>query len=170
MTQVAKTVRLFRSPRAETQTISRVGSIARDSSQQSRVKSSLHAQKCTAPSVAQEFLHSLGQTRKCEPAANRSQFGKNFECERLFDGLDLIDVLGLIDGEAPNVEHGMRISRYWSSACPRCPLKAQCTPSNYRRLLAGSTTRSSRLCGSASNALPRPRDCDDKLSNIRWVL
>jgi hypothetical protein len=32
------------------------------------------------------------------------------------------------------LEHGMRISRYWSSACPRCPLKAQCTRSNYRRI------------------------------------
>jgi hypothetical protein len=32
------------------------------------------------------------------------------------------------------VEHGMKISRYWASACPRCPLKARCTPSPYRRI------------------------------------
>jgi hypothetical protein len=32
------------------------------------------------------------------------------------------------------VEHGMTISRYWSSACPKCPLKAQCTPADYRRI------------------------------------
>ena len=32
------------------------------------------------------------------------------------------------------VEDGMRISKYWSSACPRCPLKAQCTPADYRRI------------------------------------
>jgi hypothetical protein len=32
------------------------------------------------------------------------------------------------------VEHGMKISRYWASACPRCPIKAQCTPSPYRRI------------------------------------
>jgi transposase len=32
------------------------------------------------------------------------------------------------------VEHGMVLHRYWSSSCPRCPLKAQCTPSNYRRI------------------------------------
>ena len=25
------------------------------------------------------------------------------------------------------IEHGMTLSKYWSSACPRCPLKAQCT-------------------------------------------
>jgi transposase len=32
------------------------------------------------------------------------------------------------------VEHGLRLHRYWSSACPRCPLKARCTPSDYRRI------------------------------------
>lgn len=31
-------------------------------------------------------------------------------------------------------ERGMMIHRYWSSACPNCPLKAQCTPSDYRRI------------------------------------
>jgi transposase len=32
------------------------------------------------------------------------------------------------------VEHGMTIHKYWSSACPRCPLKEQCTTSSYRRI------------------------------------
>jgi hypothetical protein len=31
-------------------------------------------------------------------------------------------------------ERGMRLHRYWSSACPGCPLKQQCTPSHYRRI------------------------------------
>ena len=31
-------------------------------------------------------------------------------------------------------EKGMIIHRYWSSACPRCPMKEQCTPSDYRRI------------------------------------
>ncbi|WP_029707097.1 transposase, partial [Rhodoferax saidenbachensis] len=31
-------------------------------------------------------------------------------------------------------ERGMMLRRYWSSACPKCPLKAQCTPSGYRRI------------------------------------
>jgi len=26
------------------------------------------------------------------------------------------------------------LRRYWSSACPKCSLKAQCTPSGYRRI------------------------------------
>jgi transposase len=32
------------------------------------------------------------------------------------------------------VEHGLTIRKYWSSSCPRCPLKAQCTTSSYRRI------------------------------------
>src|SRR5437773_339546 len=32
------------------------------------------------------------------------------------------------------IEHGMTLNQYWSSACPRCPLKAQCTTSDYRRI------------------------------------
>jgi len=32
------------------------------------------------------------------------------------------------------VEAGMTLDVYWSSACPRCPLKARCTTSDYRRI------------------------------------
>ena len=32
------------------------------------------------------------------------------------------------------VEDGLTISKYWPSACPRCPIKAQCTTSKYRRI------------------------------------
>jgi hypothetical protein len=31
-------------------------------------------------------------------------------------------------------ERGLRIRRYWSSACPQCPMKKRCTPSANRRL------------------------------------
>ena len=31
-------------------------------------------------------------------------------------------------------DKGLLLRRYWSSACPRCPMKAQCTPSDYRRI------------------------------------
>ena len=33
-----------------------------------------------------------------------------------------------------SVERGVTVHKYWSSACPRCPIKAQCTPSDYRRI------------------------------------
>jgi hypothetical protein len=32
------------------------------------------------------------------------------------------------------IENGLTIRKYWTSACPRCPLKTQCTTSSYRRI------------------------------------
>jgi transposase len=32
------------------------------------------------------------------------------------------------------VENGLTIHKYWTSACPRCPIKAQCTSGEYRRI------------------------------------
>jgi len=32
------------------------------------------------------------------------------------------------------VEKGLTLHRYWPSACPRCPIKTQCTPGDYRRI------------------------------------
>jgi transposase len=32
------------------------------------------------------------------------------------------------------VESGMTLDVYWSSACPRCPIKAKCTTTDYRRI------------------------------------
>lgn len=32
------------------------------------------------------------------------------------------------------IEAGMTLDVYWSSACPRCPIKARCTPTQYRRI------------------------------------
>jgi transposase len=31
-------------------------------------------------------------------------------------------------------EHGLQLRRYWSSACPQCTMKSQCTPSTERRI------------------------------------
>jgi transposase len=33
-----------------------------------------------------------------------------------------------------NTEDGKTLHRYWTTACPRCPLKAQCTPGAQRRI------------------------------------
>jgi transposase len=32
------------------------------------------------------------------------------------------------------VEDGLTIHKYWTSACPRCPIKSQCTTGTYRRI------------------------------------
>jgi hypothetical protein len=31
-------------------------------------------------------------------------------------------------------ENGLQVRRYWTSACPHCPMKERCTPSPYRRI------------------------------------
>jgi hypothetical protein len=46
-------------------------------------------------------------------------------------------------------ERGVQIRRYWSSACPNCPIKAQCTPSDYRRISRWNTRPSSIACSAA---------------------
>lgn len=33
-----------------------------------------------------------------------------------------------------SIDNGLLIHRYWASACPRCPIKAQCTTGDYRRI------------------------------------
>ncbi|MEJ2379312.1 MAG: IS1182 family transposase [Pseudolabrys sp.] len=33
-----------------------------------------------------------------------------------------------------SVEKGLTLHTYWSSACPHCPIRSACTPSNYRRI------------------------------------
>lgn len=33
-----------------------------------------------------------------------------------------------------SVERGQTLTRYWSSACPRCPMKGRCTTGDYRRI------------------------------------
>ena len=32
-------------------------------------------------------------------------------------------------------EKGLTLRKYWSSACPRCPMRTQCTTASYRRCL-----------------------------------
>jgi hypothetical protein len=32
------------------------------------------------------------------------------------------------------IERGLTLHKYWSSACPKCPIKAQCTMGDYRRI------------------------------------
>jgi transposase len=32
------------------------------------------------------------------------------------------------------IEDGLRMHSYWPSVCPQCPIKAQCTPSDFRRI------------------------------------
>jgi transposase len=56
-----------------------------------------------------------------------------------------------------NVENGMTLRRYWSSAaCAACPIKRQCTPSRSAGSPAGSTSMSSRRSSGGSMPIPTP--------------
>ena len=68
----------------------------------------------------------------------------NAKAEGRFDKADFVYIAKDDEYQCPageraihrfsTVEHGMTIHKYWSSACPRCALKAQCTTSSYRRV------------------------------------
>jgi transposase len=68
----------------------------------------------------------------------------NSRAEGRFDKQDFIYVAADDEYRCPagerairrftTVENGLTIQKYWSSACPRCPIRAQCTTSDYRRI------------------------------------
>jgi len=49
-----------------------------------------------------------------------------------------------------NEEDGKTLRRYWTTACPRCPLKSQCTKGRSGASRDGSTNTCSKLCSSVS--------------------
>ena len=68
----------------------------------------------------------------------------NAKADDRFDKRDFIDIAKDNEYQCPagqraiyrftREENGLEIRRYWSSKCPKCPMKAQCTPSDYRRI------------------------------------
>jgi len=68
----------------------------------------------------------------------------NAKAEGRFDKTDFIYIAKDNEYQCPagqraihrmtTIEHGLKLHRYWTSACPRCPLKPRCTPSDYRRI------------------------------------
>lgn len=68
----------------------------------------------------------------------------NAKAEGRFSKLDFIYIAKDDEYQCPageraihrftTVEHGLTLHKYWTSACPRCPLKPQCTTSSYRRI------------------------------------
>ena len=53
-------------------------------------------------------------------------------------------------------ERAMMLRRSWSSACPKCPLKAPCTPSSNRRITRWDMKRCLRQYNAASSNHPSP--------------
>jgi transposase len=85
---------------------------------------------------------------KCEQAGIAALVPKpmtsNSRAEGLFDKRDFVYDARRDEYRCPagqiairrftTVEHGKTLHKYWTSACPSCPIKSQCTPSPYRRI------------------------------------
>jgi transposase len=88
------------------------------------------------------------QILQCEQAGISALVPKpltsNSRAEGRFDKRDFVYLTDADEYRCPageravhrftSIENGMKLHKYWSSACPRCPIKAQCTPSDYRRI------------------------------------
>jgi len=68
----------------------------------------------------------------------------NAKAEGRFDKADFIYIASDDEYRCPageraiyrytSMEDSLTLRTYWSSACPHCPMKSQCTPSDYRRI------------------------------------
>ena len=58
------------------------------------------------------------------------------------------------------VEGGLKIHKYWASACPKCPLKGQCTTADYRRISRWEHEQ-------VLEAMQRPLDRTPEASRLR---
>ena len=98
--------------------------------------------------IADRGYYSSSQIKACDDAGIAPILPKpttsNAKAEGRFDKADFIYIARADEYQCPagqraiyrftREENGLQIRRYWSSACPRCSMKAQCTPSDYRRI------------------------------------
>ena len=98
--------------------------------------------------VADRGYYSAPQIKACDDAGIAAILPKpmtsNAKAEGRFDKSDFIYIAKDEEYQCPagqraiyrftREENGLQLRRYWSSACPQCPIKAQCTTSNYRRI------------------------------------
>ncbi len=98
--------------------------------------------------IADRGYFSGQQIKTCHDAGIDAVLPKpmtsNAKAENRFDKSDFIYIARDDEYQCPagqraiyrftREENGLQIRRYWSSACPSCPMKSQCTPSNYRRI------------------------------------
>jgi hypothetical protein len=68
-----------------------------------------------------------------------------------------------------SIEDGQRLNRYWSSACPKCPLKSNCTTGEYRRITRWNMRTCWRRCSGDSKNSRTHRACDAAQSSTPSV-
>lgn len=98
--------------------------------------------------IADRGYYSAPQIKACHDVGIEAILPKpmtsNAKSEGRFDKSDFIYIARDDEYQCPageraiyrhtTEERGLQIRRYWSSACPRCPMKDRCTPSDYRRI------------------------------------
>jgi transposase len=98
--------------------------------------------------IADRGYYSGPGLKACEDAGVAAIVPKpmtsNARAEGRFDKTDFVYVADADEYQCPagkravhrfsREEAGLQIRIYWSSACPSCPMRAQCTTSNYRRI------------------------------------
>jgi len=98
--------------------------------------------------LADRGYYSGTELKACEDAGIAALVPKpmtsNAKAEGRFDKADFIYITRDDEYQCPagqraiyrfsREEGGLLLRRYWSSACPQCSLKSQCTPSSYRRI------------------------------------
>lgn len=104
--------------------------------------------KITLKAVADRGYYNAPQIKACHDAGIATILPKpttsNAKAEGRFDKADFVYIARDDEYQCPagqraiyrfsREENGLLLRRYWSSACPQCPMKAQCTPSAYRRI------------------------------------
>jgi hypothetical protein len=98
--------------------------------------------------VADRGYYKSEQIRQCEQSGITPILPKsmtsNSRADGRFDKQDFIYIAADDEYCCPagqraikrftTIENGLTLNKYWSSACPRCPLKARCTTGDYRRI------------------------------------
>jgi len=98
--------------------------------------------------IADRGYYSSAELKACEDAGVAALVPKpmtsNARAEGRFDKTDFIYIARADEYQCPagqraihrfsREEAGLQIRIYWSSACPACPMKSQCTTSEYRRI------------------------------------
>jgi hypothetical protein len=112
---------------------------------------SLHAKRWARrplQAVADRGYYNAPQIKRCHEAGIAAILPKpttsNAKAEGRFDRADFLYIARDDEYQCPageraiyrfaREENGLQLRRYWSSACPQCPMKARCTPSDYRRI------------------------------------
>ena len=102
----------------------------------------------TLEAVADRGYYSGSQIKDCDDAGITVTLPKPMtsgaRAEGRFDKADFVYIASDNEYRCPagqraihrfsRLEGGLLMHRYWSSACKQCPMKAQCTPSEHRRI------------------------------------